>query len=301
MHTLAIHICVCICTYKRPEYLKHLLEELKHQYTGGGEFSFSIVIVDNDSEMSARDVVRDVSKTVGIQINYYSESKKNIACARNKAVRHADCDYLAFIDDDEFPSKKWLFCLYQSLIQHRVDGVLGPVKPHFEVDPPAWLVKSGLCERSTFSTGTTLRDSRYTRTGNVLFKKKLFQENSQWFNSDFGLTGGEDVDFFKRMMTKGYIFSWCNEGVVWEHVPPERCTRSYFIKRALLRGTINSKKSSVKGVLKSFFALTIYTLALPVLFLAGHHLFMKYLIKNLDHIGKVLGVMGLNLVKQRNF
>ena len=35
MSNEAHHISVCICTYKRPQPLKHLLEELRGQDTGG--------------------------------------------------------------------------------------------------------------------------------------------------------------------------------------------------------------------------------------------------------------------------
>ncbi len=294
------HICVCVCTYKRPNYLKRLLKELQSQKTEE-RFTFSAVIIDNDSELSAKRIVAGISKEASLQIEYYTEPEKNIALARNKAVQHATGDFIAFMDDDEFPSENWLLRLYKSICEYRVDGILGPVKPYFEPEPPTWVVKSGLCERSSFPTGTMLQNPKYTRTGNVLFDKRIFKENRDWFNRNFGTSGGEDVDFFKRMMAKGYIFNWCNEASVFESVPPERCSRSYFIKRALLRGAINAKNPSVRSIAKSLIASIAYTTGLPVLLFLGQHLFMKYLVKDLDHIGKILGVMGFNAVKERTF
>src|SRR5207245_10546140 len=41
------HITVCVCTYKRPHYLKRLLGELGNQDTSG-LFTYSIVVADND-------------------------------------------------------------------------------------------------------------------------------------------------------------------------------------------------------------------------------------------------------------
>ena len=205
------------------------------------------------------------------------------------------------MDDDEFPIWNWLLNLYTSICKLKVDGILGPVKPYFEIAPPVWVIRSGLCDRPSFPTGTILRNPRYMRTGNVIFRKQLFEENSLWFKSDYGLSGGEDVDFFKRMITKGYIFKWCNIATVSENVPPERCKRTYFIKRALLRGENNAKDPSVPSVMKSLIASFIYTPSLVVLFLLGQHLFMKYLIKDLDHIGKLLGILGFKLVGERKF
>ena len=43
------HICVCVCTYRRPLPLKRLLLELNRQETGDS-FTYSIVVVDNDEE-----------------------------------------------------------------------------------------------------------------------------------------------------------------------------------------------------------------------------------------------------------
>src|SRR6202521_3785569 len=129
------HIAVCICTYKRPDYLKRLLEGLAGQETDG-HFNHSIVVVDNDHTESARAVVSSFAASSPIQIKYCVETRQNIALARNKVIENAQGDYVAFIDDDEFPTAYWLKTLYKMCEQNGVDGVLGPVKPHFDVKPP---------------------------------------------------------------------------------------------------------------------------------------------------------------------
>jgi hypothetical protein len=103
------------------------------------------------------------------------------------------------------------------------------------------------------------------------------------------------------MLERGSIFIWCNEAVVYETVPPERFTRSYYLKRALLRGAVNSKKTSLftLDILKSLIAFLLYTVTLPIFLLMGQHIFMQYLIKDCDHIGKLLGVFKVNLPSNR--
>jgi hypothetical protein len=64
-------------------------------------------------------------------------------------------------------------------------------------------------------------------------------------------------------------------------------------KRALLRGQNNRHFADFRGVIKSVIAVPLYGILLPLLLLAGHHLFMRYLIKVGDHAGKLLGLMGL--------
>ena len=96
------HVSVCICTFKRPVLLRQLLERLQDQRTDGS-FAYSVVIADNDPAQSAKQLVAEFSSTSSLQVNYCFESRPNIALARNKALEHADGDFIAFIDDDEYP------------------------------------------------------------------------------------------------------------------------------------------------------------------------------------------------------
>jgi glycosyltransferase involved in cell wall biosynthesis len=294
------HMSVCICTYKRPILLELLLNKLQKQITEK-LFTYSIIVVDNDHAQSAKDIVISVKEKSLIDIDYYNEPRQNIALARNRAVQNAKGDLIVFIDDDELPVNEWLFNLYKTYYEYKADGVLGPVKPKFAMQPPQWIIKGKLCERKSFKTGSIIKKYTDMRTGNVLLPKTIFNYEGELFNPDFGRTGGEDIEFFKRMIRRGHVFVWCDDAPVYETVPPERFKRSYLLKRALLRGMVNSKNPTLNSILKSFIAFFIYTFILPVFALIGHHIFMKYLIKDCDHIGKLLGVCGLEVIKERNF
>jgi succinoglycan biosynthesis protein ExoM len=296
------HISVCICTYKRPEHLERLLHEIQKQITND-KFTYSVVIVDNDQERTAEKTVDLIRQKTDLSIEYYNEPTQNISLARNRAVEMSTGDFVAFIDDDEVPVSDWLLKLYNLCQSHNADGVLGPVKPHFEVPPPSWIVKGKLFDRKSFETGTVLTKTRDTRTGNVLINKRLFQECASPFDARFGKTGGEDTDFFRRMLLRGKVFIWCDEACAYETVPPERCTRKYLLKRALLRGVVIAHKYpfDMYATLQSCVAFMIYSSALPFLLVTGQHLFMKILIKNCDHIGRLLGTLNIALVKERDF
>ena len=119
----------------------------------------------------------------------------------------------------------------------------------------------------------------------------------------YGRSGGGDAVFFKRMIQKGKRFVWCDEACVFEAVPPERQTRAYYVRRAFTRGMTEAWETRFLslGTFRSFLAILLYTTALPFLLLLGQHLFMKYAVKNCDHIGKVLGHMGINVVPERPY
>src|SRR5215471_12037699 len=108
--TVNTHITVCICTYKRPRFLRRLLDELRIQDTED-QFSYSIVVADNDHLESAKPVVLEFLKGSSIPIKYCVEPRQNIALARNRAIENASGEYVVFIDDDEFPIRTWLLTL----------------------------------------------------------------------------------------------------------------------------------------------------------------------------------------------
>lgn len=298
MGTTVPHISVCVLTFKRPKYLERLLEHLRTQQTEG-KFTYSVVVTDNDVAASAKDLVAKFTQIGNGPVLYCVESQQNIACARNKAVSNATGEYIAFVDDDEYPSEQWLLNLYRTCADASVSGVLGPVKPYFDYDPPNWAVKGKFYERPSHATGMVL-DWSQTRTGNVLFKRAILPSDELPFRVEMG-SAGSDMDFFRRMMVRGHKFVWCEEAGVFEVVPPSRCSRTYLLKRALLRGSNFHKHPTdrLKNVVKSIVAVPCYAVALPFLALGGGHVLLKYLIKICDHGARLLGFVGVHLVTQR--
>jgi glycosyltransferase involved in cell wall biosynthesis len=293
------HISVCICTYKRPDLLRRLLGRLEEQRTHG-LFTYGVVVSDNDRARSAEQTVAGYTLSGTLSVTYCVEPQQNIALARNRALAHAEGDYVAFIDDDELPTEEWLCGLFKTCLANRADGVLGPVNPIFERDPPVWITEGRFFDRPRHSTGYRLAWDE-TRTGNVLFRRDILNDVGAPFNSEFS-AAGEDVDFFRRLIERGRTFVWCNEAVVNEVVPLRRCTRRYLLRRALLRGSNYGKiprAERVRLAMISLIAVPCYTLALPVLPVFGQHVFIRYLIKLCDHTARLLSFVGVNLVTER--
>jgi cellulose synthase/poly-beta-1,6-N-acetylglucosamine synthase-like glycosyltransferase len=243
--------------------------------------------------------VAEFCSTHRLAVTYCVEPQQNIALARNMAVQHASGDFIAFIDDDEFPADDWLCALFKACEAHGVAGILGPVIPYYESEPPQWVKKGGFFDRPAYKTGYKLNWAE-SRTGNVLFRKDILNGVATPFRPEFD-TGGEDVDFFFRMKEKGCAFVWCNEAIVYEEVPSSRCNRSYLLKRALLRGSNFPKhpRERLKNAFKSLIAVPCYALVLPLLAPFGQHVFLTYLIKLLDHASRLLAFLGLKLVTRR--
>jgi succinoglycan biosynthesis protein ExoM len=291
------HISVCVCTYKRPDLLERLLRAVAAQETGG-LFTFSLVVADNDQSRSSETVVEAFRRAHSVSIRYCVEPRQSIALARNKAVENAEGDFVAFLDDDEFPEKNWLLNLVRACEQYQVDGVLGPVRRHFDQAPPAWIVKGDFYERPIHPTGMPVRWSM-GRTGNVLLRKRIFMPGEAPFRPEF--RHGEDQDFFRRMIDKGFRFIWCSDAIAYEVVPPVRWKRTFMLKKALLRGATAALHPTLGAtdILKSMVAIPVYALALPFAILLGQHRFMTLLVKLCDHLGKLLALLGINPIREQ--
>jgi succinoglycan biosynthesis protein ExoM len=300
------HISVCICTYHRNPMLERLLVGLAAQETSGA-FDFSAVVVDNDPAGPARETVERLRAKLPLEIVFGIEPVRTIPAARNHALRLARGNYIAIIDDDEFPPSDWLLTLHRAVRLFKVDGVLGPVIPYFESRPPAWLVKGRFCERPVLRTGTLL-DWNQTRTGNVLLAKDVFDVQGLSFDLKWQ-TSGSDRAFFKRAMAAGFRFVAVAEAPVYEIVPPERWTKSYYWKRALVHGynSYRNSRSERRGIstaaeaLKSFAAVAAYAAALPVCACLGSHRLVRCLEGGGHHLSRLAAVFGIELVRKRDF
>lgn len=288
------HISVCICTYNRPALLRRLLDKLSCQETGD-LFTYSVVVADNDQFRSAESVIDEARASTGLEIKYCVEPRQNIALARNKVVENAEGDFLAFIDDDEFPVCDWLLRLFRTREEFDVDGVLGPVKRYFDQTPPSWLEKSNFYVRRVNPTGMRVEWPE-ARTGNVLLKRELVLGNESPFRPEF--RAGEDQDFFRRKIQEGRTFIWSSDADVFEVVPPARWSRAYLLRKALLRGATAGLRRDIGSIVKSLVAVPLYTLVLPLAFLVGQDRFMTLLVKLCDHLGKLLIIAGINPIRE---
>ena len=293
-------ITVCISTFRRPALLALLLHKLT-ELQGTDAFRVRLVVADNDPDRSAEPVVRDFVQRHAHGVVYCHEPERNIALARNAAVARAEGDYVAFIDDDEYPDPHWLRQLYEQCAGNpAIAGALGPVVPYFaQGEPPPWVARGRFFDRPRHPSGTLLR-ARDCRTGNALVTMTAVSSLQPVFDPRFG-TGGEDIDFFERLIHAGHAFVWCDEAVVHEQVPPSRCSRRYLLRRALAQGRISVHNRDARRLrsMKCVLAVPLYSLCLPVALLFGQHRSLQLTIKLCHHLGRAQALLGRRPLRER--
>jgi succinoglycan biosynthesis protein ExoM len=295
-------ISVCVCTYRRPQLLRVLLDALAGQETGD-RFDLEVEVVDNDLGASSARVVRDAAAGTPLTIWYHHEPVRNISLARNRAVVHARGNLVAFIDDDECPGADWLERLHETLVATGADGVLAPVVPDFPPEAPRWLRDGRFLDRRRYRTGTRV-ESADGRTGNVLLARALFGEGETWFDPAFGRTGGEDSDFFARQVHNGRVFVWCDEAVVTEAMPPERWTASFHIRRLWRSGTIAGEwmrtyRRPVAPVVRYAVGLAACVAVLPATLVLPKYARVRVAQKLAYFAGAIMAFSGFSLLRHR--
>jgi succinoglycan biosynthesis protein ExoM len=232
-----VRIGICIASYRRPELLAKLLNSLRDLDDTAGLYEIAgIIVVDNDADGSARQVVFNFQQTTSCPIIYDQVAERNIAIARNRGVEIAlalPVDFVAFIDDDCTASPDWLTEMVQTSTAHGADIVWGRLRYSFESDVPEWVVRGELHSQQAQPTGVR---SKTAESNNALVSAGVLASLPNPFDPDFGRSGGSDSLFFLRAHANGARIVWSNEGVVTETIQRSRATVGWFLQRAFRMG-----------------------------------------------------------------
>jgi glycosyltransferase involved in cell wall biosynthesis len=225
-------VVVAIPTFRRPQSLKRLLEALTRLET---TVAVTIVVADNDREKYEGFDVCAALRAGNYRwpLEYFIAPKRGIANVRNALVEHAlglECDFIAMLDDDEWPDPHWLEAFLQTQKATGADALHGRILREFEVKPGR-LARH--CDGIAPMGGTTGHAKMIPGSGNVIFTRACFENTAKpCFDPAFGLSGGEDSDFLERLRRQGKRFAWCDEAVVRAWVPAARGNLRWALARA---------------------------------------------------------------------
>lgn len=198
-----------------------------------------LIVINNSGESATKKTKQQIESS-GIKVvcecTLVASPENNISIGRNKVLDHATHSLIAFIDDDEFPSVNWLKNLVNTMQIYQCSIVAGPAIALYLFPTPKWVKQVNLHGARGKITGQSLQKCA---TANVLID--MARCGKEYFDSDYGHSGGEDTDFFLRLTDKGAQILWCNEAEVYEYIPANKSTSKYMIKRAILQGVLNRR------------------------------------------------------------
>ena len=134
-----VDFTVAIPTYNGANRLPQLLDILRTQ-TGTEHFSWTVLIVDNNSKDNTADIVREYQalwQDHSPTLQYAFEPSQGAAFARLKAMKQASSEWVGFLDDDIIPSHNWVAEAYAfGKSRPKVGAYGGQIYGDFEVAPP---------------------------------------------------------------------------------------------------------------------------------------------------------------------
>lgn len=226
-----IAIDVCICTYHRP----HIFETLKAlaRQEGCDAVCVRVIVADNAVEPTAEAAICATGRALGLDFTYIHAPARNISIARNACLGAAHGDWIAFLDDDEYPSPDWLRKLLAEARRGRWDAVLGPVQAIYPEATATWLrIGDFHSDRPVWIRGRI--ETGYT--GNALIRRRVIERAGISFCVEFGRSGGEDLDFFYRLRDAGGRIGFAPDALVVAAVPSSRLGLRYLLRRNFRRG-----------------------------------------------------------------
>lgn len=285
-------VTVAICTYQRPQGLQRALDGLWKQ-TGLPLTDVAVIVVDNDPAASARPVAERDIPPPGWTLRYVVEKRPGVASARNRCLREARTELIAFVDDDEVPEPFWLAALLETKKNTGGDAVFGPVISRFETSPPSWMSGSTAHKRPSHRTGRVI-GWEHARTGNVLLGRSLVHLAGGEFDNRFSTTGGEDALFFARAAFAGAKLIWCEEAVVNEDVPASRMRLTWILRRAFRGGQtwVRIRSDSTRAIwlpmaLRGAISVLVAVLMLPPALLVSRGAAVRQAVRVAGGLGKM--------------
>jgi len=256
-------VLVTICTRGRPRLLQSCLDSVCAQLPHEAA-SMDILVVENNDQLSASDLVEHQRQTSGRVIHLVLEQELGIPFARNRCGTYAQqhgYDWALYIDDDEVARPDWFHTMVEASRTYDADVLYGRVISVYPKDTPAWMISPEVDKRPR---GTLLRKAE---GHNTMVRTRIFDPAGMGLSFDGGMrfTGGSDTDFFSRVALAGGKIVWVGDAVVEELVPDSRMTLHWQLHRtfrvAINISVLHEKqrgkaaallRSAVKGVGRAF-------------------------------------------------
>ncbi|MCI0651844.1 MAG: glycosyltransferase family 2 protein [Planctomycetes bacterium] len=240
-------LSVIVCTFKRPEMLRGALASLQQATLSSPHFE--IIVVDNNSEDATESVVAEAARAAA-NLRYVREREQGLSHARNRGYAEARAEYLVYIDDDARVHADYLSLIHETIRDFRPDIMGGPIYPFYTEPKPGWFkdeYEIRCHARATgWSASCSISGSSFVIRRTLLYELGLFDPELGMKGSSVRL--GEERAVLNRYRERPHfeqrVFYHLG-AVVYHHVPLEKMTPHYLLKRYYKAG---KAKAEIEGV-----------------------------------------------------
>lgn len=236
---------VLICTYNRCSLLGETLDAVARSRTA---LAWEVVVVDNNSTDQTRSVVESRQAGYPVPLRYCFEPRQGNSFALNTGIAATRATIVVFTDDDVRVTEGWLEGACTPMLSDpAMDYTGGPVRPIWEVAPPAWVDRArsdlwGTLAMLDYGPASFVFEERkrVPLGANMAVRRAVFDRVGR-FDTSLGrvgssLRGQAQAEFFCRSREAGVRGLYVPEMAVDHHVPASRLTRSYFRRWWFMKG-----------------------------------------------------------------
>lgn len=231
-----IRLSLIIPTHNRSERLIAALESVIRQDLPAADWE-CVVVSNNSTDDTVARFGDFAARYPGLNLRLVTEDGPGVSYARNRGIAETLAPLLVFIDDDERINPGFLRA-YADFFDAHPDAVVagGRIIAEYVTGRPAWLSKyTEMPIANPMDFGDAVRPfpaGRVPGGGNMAFRRSAALRYGG-FDPSLGrvgrmLIGGEENDFFERLMRGGETCWYVPGAVMWHIIPPEKLTESYF-------------------------------------------------------------------------
>jgi glycosyltransferase involved in cell wall biosynthesis len=232
---MSIAYTVALCTHNHADRLVRTLGDLRTLRLP--DAPWELLVIDNASNDATPSLLRREAWPSSWQVRVVREAKLGLSNARNCALREARGDYLIFVDDDETPDPEWLRAFERLVRDHAPDAFGGRIEVLFEGDRPGWLTDDllgFLGQLNRADTALRLTEPGTSFNGGNFGVRRTACATVGAFDPELGRkgtdnTGGEEVDFYRRLLERGFNVWWTPHAVIYHRIQAAKLKRSYFL------------------------------------------------------------------------
>ena len=231
-----IRLSLIITTYSRAAQLLETLESVVRQDLPAE--AWECLVVDNNStDDTATCFDAFAAAHSECRLRRVFESQPGVSHARNRGIAETEGAIVAIIDDDERIVPGFLAAYLRFFETHPDAAVAGgPIVADYPGGRPAWMSKwTEVPIANPMNFGPEVRPfpaGRVPGGGNMAFRREVIARYGA-FDPSLGrvngrLIGGEETDFFQRLLRGGETIWYVPGAVMYHIIPPEKLTEDYF-------------------------------------------------------------------------
>ena len=206
-------VSIIIPSHNRPKCLQQCLAAITE--LDYARDKFEVIVVDDGSSTQLDPIVDLFSAKINLHL--LKQEHAGPARARNRGVKQAKGEFLAFTDDDCRPTPGWLATLMHFLAI-KPDSMIGGEILNALPGNSFSSASQALVSYLYFYYNKNSKEAHFFTANNIALSKKCFLAVGG-FDQEWGIAAAEDREFCDRWLLSGYQMTYAPEAVIYHAHP----------------------------------------------------------------------------------